>query len=38
MTNQETFAHFLRSVEAMKEEGQAEASLVRGYNAPSPSY
>ena len=30
MTNQETFAHFIRSVEAMREEGQAEASLVRG--------
>ena len=30
MTNQETFAHFIRSVEAIKEEGQAEASLVRG--------
>jgi predicted metal-dependent enzyme (double-stranded beta helix superfamily) len=30
MTNQETFAHFLRCVEAIKEEGQAEASLVRG--------
>lgn len=30
MTNQEPFAHFIRSVEAMKEEGQAEASLVRG--------
>jgi len=29
MTNQETFAHFIRSVEAMREVGQAEASLVR---------
>jgi 3-mercaptopropionate dioxygenase len=30
MTNQETFAHFIRSVEAMREEGQAEAPLVQG--------
>jgi 3-mercaptopropionate dioxygenase len=30
MTNQETFAHFIRSVEAMREEGQAGASLVWG--------
>jgi hypothetical protein len=30
MTNQEPFACFIWSVEAMREEGQAEASLVQG--------